>query len=414
MIKNCFLWSILVYLQPCNNKHPNRVSNYRQYFNEVNIDEFDFTNGFKRSDSHDFEKLTILSINIIELKFYQDQNKWRHKLILIEVRQGDSDRVIDLIFYQIHYALTKKLIVFLGDHHKTFFCRRCFNSYTSENLLKNHEPKCENNDIITLRTSAESHFFWKKYFPKNPLHFRIYADFEADNEIDTSSIGKKTTNAYRQIPKFNGYYVESELQDVLKSGYYESPLGYDNVDWFVDEVIQLEHKMTFFFKSTKKDIFMTGKDDDVFENDNFCRFCEKEKLSDKVRNHCHLTGKYRGPAHSKCNIKVTQSKINIIPFIFHNFCNYECHMFLKKLVDKQNDKVNFDNIAKTNEEYISVTYGCFRFIDSYRFLSTSLDGLVKNLNEDDFEILKKKFPDKWQYLNKKLENPYQNFNSIDG
>ena len=55
-------------------------------------------------------------------------------------------------------------------------------------------------------------------------------------------------------------------------------------------------------------------------------------------------------------------------------------------------------IPKTNEEYISVTYGCIRFIDSYRFLSMSLDGLFNNLNEDDCKNFKKKIPDKWQYL----------------
>ena len=54
-------------------------------------------------------------------------------------------------------------------------------------------------------------------------------------------------------------------------------------------------------------------------------------------------------------------------------------MFFKKLVDKKNDKVNFDIIPKTNEEYISVTYGCIRFIDSYRFLSSGLDSLVKTV-----------------------------------
>ena len=87
-------------------------------------------------------------------------------------------------------------------------------------------------------------------------------------------------------------------------------------------------------------------------------------------------------------------------------------MFFKKLVDKKNDKVNFDIIPKTNEKYISVTYGCIRFIDSYRFLSSGLDSLVKNLNVDDFKILKKEFPDEWQYLNKKLAYPYEYFNSI--
>ena len=71
-------------------------------------------------------------------------------------------------------------------------------------------------------------------------------------------------------------------------------------------------------------------------------------------------------------------------------------MFFKKLVDLKKDKVKFEIIPKTNEEYIklSVRYGCIRFIDSYRFLSESLDKLVKNLDEDDFKILKEEFPDK--------------------
>ena len=115
---------------------------------------------------------------------------------------------------------------------------------------------------------------------------------------------------------------------------------------------------------------------------------EKNIESDKVRDHCHLTGKYRGPAHSKCNINVTQKQSNFIPFIFHNFSNYDCHMFFKKLVDKKKDKVDFDIIPKTNEEYISVTYGCIRFIDSYRFLSSSLDSLVKTLVDNSQKTLK--------------------------
>ena len=93
--KYCFLWSILAYLLPCNN-HPNRVSNYRQYFIELNIQGFDFTDGFKCSDVHKFNELNRLSLNIFELNFYQDQNQWKHKLIPIEVSKNSSDRVIDL------------------------------------------------------------------------------------------------------------------------------------------------------------------------------------------------------------------------------------------------------------------------------------------------------------------------------
>ena len=147
----------------------------------------------------------------------------------------------------------------------------------------------------------------------------------------------------------------------------------------MDEVRRLETKMALYFKNTKKDNIMTEKDEEDYKNFNICTFCEKKFESYKVRGHCHLTGNYRGPAHSKCNINVTQHQSNLIPFMFHKFSNYYCHTFFKKLVDKKNDKVKSDLLPKTNEEYISVTYGCLRFIDSYRLLSDRLDKLVKKI-----------------------------------
>ena len=133
----------------------------------------------------------------------------------------------------------------------------------------------------------------------------------------------------------NAYHIVSELEDILKSDYYKSVLGYNSVDWFVDEVIKLEKKMAFYFKIIKKDIIMTEEDVEDFRNISICRFCEKNTESGKVRDHCHLTGYYRGPAHCKCNINVTQKQSYFIPFIIHNFSNYDCHMFFKNLVDKK-------------------------------------------------------------------------------
>ena len=68
-------------------------------------------------------------------------------------------------------------------------------------------------------------------------------------------------------------------------------MGYDNVDWFVDEAIKIEDKITFYFKNTKEDIIMKEEDEGDYRNNIICRFCEKEILTDKVRDHCHLTGK---------------------------------------------------------------------------------------------------------------------------
>ena len=243
-----------------------------------------------------------------------------------------------------------------------------------------------------------------------------------------------------------------------------------NVDWFVDEIIKLENKKTFYFKKTNEDIVMTEHDEENYKNINICRLREKNIESDKVRDHSHWTGKHRGPAHNICNINVTQDQSSFIPFIFHNFSNYVCHMFFKKLIDKKNDEVKFDMIPKTNEEYISVTYGCVRFIDSYRFQSSSLGSLVKTIvdnsnktleklkneivdndemlnivdeivednktitdlkkdfqdkykileeallnykGKNDLKNLKTGFPDKWKYLTKKLAYPYESFNSIE-
>ena len=93
--KYCFIWSILASLHPCENTHPSRVINYLQYFNELNFQSFDFTNGFKCSDVHKFNKLNNLSVNIFELNFYQDGDKWKHNLIPIEISKNDSDKVID-------------------------------------------------------------------------------------------------------------------------------------------------------------------------------------------------------------------------------------------------------------------------------------------------------------------------------
>ena len=58
----------------------------------------------------------------------------------------------------------------------------------------------------------------------------------------------------------------------------------------------------------------------------------------KVRDHCHLTGKNRGPAHNNCNINVTQKQSDITPFLFHSFSIYDCHLSFRKIFDGLKDK----------------------------------------------------------------------------
>ena len=74
-------------------------------------------------------------------------------------------------------VLIRKLNLFLGHHRKSFLFRRCLNLYKSEEILTLHEPKRERYNIITIRISSESHFHCKNHFHKNPLSFKIIANF---------------------------------------------------------------------------------------------------------------------------------------------------------------------------------------------------------------------------------------------
>ena len=81
----------------------------------------------------------MLSINILELNFHQDQKKRTHKLIPIEKSKNESDIVINLLFYKNHYVLIKKLHTFSGNHNFNYVCRRRLNSYTSQIVFIKHK-----------------------------------------------------------------------------------------------------------------------------------------------------------------------------------------------------------------------------------------------------------------------------------
>ena len=74
---------------------------------------------------------------------------------------------------------------------------------------------------------------------------------------------------------------------------------------------------------------MAEEDEQDYRNNNICRFCEKETLYGKVRDHCQLPGSYRGPADGTCISNVTQKQNFLIPFALLNFSNSDCPLFLK-------------------------------------------------------------------------------------
>ena len=126
-------------------------------------------------------------------------------------------------------------------------------------------------------------------------------------------------------------------------------------------------------KHFNKKLVMTAEENEEFERFNICWVCEKLiDIGDKVRDHCHITGKYRGSEPWSCNINLKISKQ--LPVIFHNLRGYDSHLIFKEL-SKFNCRVSV--IPNGIENYMSFTLNVnIVFIDSMLFMKSSLDKLV--------------------------------------
>ena len=141
-----------------------------------------------------------------------------------------------------------------------------------------------------------------------------------------------------------------------------------------------------------------------------CFACRKKFDGDKVRDHCHFTGKYPGALHSRCNLKLGEKTL-IIPVLAHNNSGYDSHMFVKRLSDKDG---RTSCIAENEEKYITFSkdilvdvvdekkvYVKLKFLDTFRFTGKSLAELVKTMPK--FEHTDKYFTFEQQELMRKKE-----------
>ena len=119
-----------------------------------------------------------------------------------------------------------------------------------------------------------------------------------------------------------------------------------------------------------------------------CYLCEKPLLQknyrDAVKDHCHLTGNYRGAGHNNCNLKLRiNPNKDQIPVVFHNLRGYDAHHLMQALANLQKE---VKCVANNMEKYITISVDGLRFIDSLNFLQGSLDSLVKATPKEALKI----------------------------
>ena len=258
-----------------------------------------------------------------------------------------------------YYMVIKSLSRLLGSRNikhkcKQYFCLNCLQGFHSEASRDNHYEYCKDNELVKIEMPKPGSFL-EFHDGQNQfkLPFTMYVDFEVilrpiqdpspkPNEPYTKRINQHILSGFCIYSKF----AYGEVKDLLKL--YR---GKDCIQVFCDYIKKEVRKLYHMFPEKLMDP-LTSKQCKKYSRATKCHICFKplEELNPKVRDHCHYTGKCRGPAHRICNLKY---RIPLhIPVIFHDLSRYDGHLFIKEL-GKEANKIGM--IAKNTEKYISFT-----------------------------------------------------------
>ena len=154
---------------------------------------------------------------------------------------------------------------------------------------------------------------------------------------------------------------------------------------------------------------MTIEDEEAYQSSNDYWICDEGVSKNIVRDHRHITGKYRGPAHREYNLKLRISRK--LPIIFHNLKGYDGHLIFRELSNFNN--IDIQVIPKSSEKYMSIIINRnIILLDSLQFYKDTLDNLAGNLKDADFKHLLSEFrPNKLDLLRKKDTYPCEWMNS---
>ena len=309
----------------------------------------------------------------IEIAYKSKYNLIRdNQIILLMISNGEN----------WHYLAVKSLSRLLrgisSNHGGDYYCLNCFHSYRTENKLNVHKKICENHDYCNIEMPSPNNNIIKYNQGEKSLElpFIIYADSD------------------QHIPSGYSIYTNCSFDKANnKLSYYR---GEDCMKRFCKGLKDHATKIIDFKKKTM--IPLTKEEEDNYNEENTCYIRKNDFNNDttesssserKVKDHCHFTGKYRGAAHNTCNLRYKIPKN--IPVIFHNGSTYDYHFIIKELASEFDG--NFECLGENTEKYITfsvpikkkidnknidITYK-IKFIDSFRFMATSLWKLVDNL-----------------------------------
>ena len=433
--EECFKWCVLRALN-LKNKNAERVdSDLKSKQDSINMEGIRYPVSLRAIDR--FEHLNP-NISISVLGYNKEERvyplriskctKRKHDIVLLLLKDGEKS----------HYCLVKNISALLSSQiinndHKRYFCLNCFNSFKDKDKLEEHKDYCYENESVKILMPQQGTFLrFKNFLHSEKAPFVVYADFESlikpmDN-CDPDPNKSYTKKHQKHKPISFSYYINSSIDGVykpiLRKYTKTKEEDMDAMDVFIK---WLEEDVRAIANIEEKEMIFNEEDKKQFNKASDCWICGEYLGNDRVRDHCHFTGRYRGPAHNSCNLKYRKPKS--ISVFFHNLSGYDSHLFIKKL-GSPNKKENIDCIPNNEEKYISfsktIVTGQYTnkkgevkdktfkivFKDSLKFMSSSLGALVNNLPKDAFKNLLKYFtPKQAEILKQKGFYPYEYINT---
>ena len=270
----------------------------------------------------------------------------------IHISDQKFENSMGLLFISSHYVCIKDFDKFMfsktKNKNKKYFCKSCWQCFSSKNLLREYEKVCLKINGEQAVKLEKGTIEFKNYCQQMPVPFKFYAGFECILEGVESNAGENA--AYK--------FIKPILEEH-------------------------EHCKKIMKKHFNKNLIMTEKEEENFQPSNTCWICKKLIEDEIIRENCHTTRKYWGTAHWKCNVNLKLTKI--VPLIFHNLKGYDSHLIINE-IGKFDVKV--DVIPNGLEKYMTFTINKnLIFIDSMQFMNSSLQKLVQNWSDNDFKYL---------------------------
>ena len=427
----CFRWCHIRHLHP-QDKYPQRIKKVDKQFIE-NLDYSGIEFPVTTKQYNKIEKQNEININVFGYEdkqpypIYVSKEKHEDHMNLLLITENKNN----------HYVLIKDFNKFMYNQTKhkerKHFCMHCLQCFSSEKVLINHKENCiQVNGIQAVKMPDKDNNILKfnNFHKQLPVPFVIYADFEAITEKIHGcqpNNDKSYTEAYQKHRDCGyGYKVICCYDDKYSKPvqiYRGEKAVYKFMEAMLEEVKYCKKVMKKYFN---KPLRMTKDDEEKFQKADKCHICEKKynKTDVRVRDHCHITGKYRGSAHQDCNLnfRITDK----IPVIFHNLRGYDSHFIMQEIgeiakkhtyTNKKGEKcqMNINAIPNNMEKYMAFMLGNhLTFIDSFQFLSSSLDKLVRNLPKESLKYTSQKFKgEKLDLMSQKGVYPYDFMDSFD-